>query len=250
MTPNLDDWMTEDAIDLLVALVGRIAFDRMDPLDPRNERFLEWLARETRLNQNHSDRLETERRAVEFAERIVQRRRMAEVVESDSRTSRRYRVQRIDNAPVMCSPPDVDEENDKSLVRRATPWWDLAVAAGIGRDLWDEAPSAFVKLPDEMEDGRYVALSVAGDSMTPLLHTGDTILVRLGHEPAPDRLVVARHPAYGYLVKQVGRVNALRIELTSFNANYPPIAIPNDPSLVLGTVVLRWCPHTKQRMTL
>ena len=27
------------------------------------------------------------------------------------------------------------------------------------------------------------------------------------------------------------------------NPDYPPVVIPRDPSLVLGTVLLRWCTH-------
>jgi SOS-response transcriptional repressor LexA len=35
----------------------------------------------------------------------------------------------------------------------------------------------------------------------------------------------------------------MRIELTSLNPAYEPLEIPNDAALILGTVVLRWCPH-------
>jgi hypothetical protein len=33
------------------------------------------------------------------------------------------------------------------------------------------------------------------------------------------------------------------VELASLNPEYPPIVIQRDPSLVLGTVLLRWCTH-------
>jgi len=64
-----------------------------------------------------------------------------------------------------------------------------------------------------------------------------------------DHVVVARHPEQGYVVKQVGRVTPLRVELTSLNADYPALEIPNDASLILGTVILRWCPHNRGRLT-
>jgi phage repressor protein C with HTH and peptisase S24 domain len=45
------------------------------------------------------------------------------------------------------------------------------------------------------------------------------------------------------VVKRVGGLAGSRVELESFNPDYPPIVIPRDPSLVLGTVLLRWCSH-------
>jgi hypothetical protein len=48
------------------------------------------------------------------------------------------------------------------------------------------------------------------------------------------------------VVKQVGRVSSMRIELLSLNAAYAPLVIPNDATLVLGTVLLRWRPQERQ----
>ena len=232
MTPNEPDWFTEDAVDLLVALVGRVAFDRMDPLDPRNAPFLDWLAREARLTESHSDRQATERRAAEFAERVRRRRRATLALE-------RSGVECIEEPPTIVFTLDSTEMEQSGHVDRA-PVWDLAVAAGIGRELWDEPATGFVKVPEQIEDGRYIALSVTGNSMAPLLHTGDTILVRLGRDVVGGRVIVARHPEQRYVVKRVGRTTSMRIELESLNAEYPPIQIPNDASLMLGTVVARW----------
>jgi phage repressor protein C with HTH and peptisase S24 domain len=232
MTPNDDAWLTEDAVDLLVTLVGRIAFDHMDPLDPRNARFLDWLAREARLNQSHSDRQDTERRAGEFVERVLRRRQKAQALD-------RSAVECVEESPKIVSVP---ESSESGPVPRAgyAPLWDLAVAAGTGRELWDEPAVSFIKVPEYLPAGRYIALAVTGDSMAPLLRTGDTILVRLGHDLRRDRVVVARHPERGYVVKRVGQATSARVELESFNADYPAIHIPNDASLILGTVVLRW----------
>jgi hypothetical protein len=167
-----------------------------------------------------------------------------------ARAAERHRVRCVDEAPVSYPAHAPGDDADASAVReRTTPWWDLAVAAGSGRELWDEPPAAFIGLPDDVDAGRYVALSVAGESMAPLLHTGDTILVRLGPELAADQVVVARHPEQGYVVKRVGRVSPMRVELASLNAEYPALEIPNDASLVLGTVVLRWCPHERRGLT-
>jgi len=242
MKPNDRDLLTEDAVDLLIDLVGRVAYERIDPTDPRHGAFFDWLAREARLRQTAAERRETEREAVLFAERVL--RRVASV-----RAAERQHVECVDEAPVWYPAREDGGEVAGAVRERRPASWDLAVAAGAGRELWDEPPSAFVQLPDHVEHGQYVALTVAGDSMTPLLHTGDTILVKLGSELMADHVVVARHPEQGYVVKQVGRVTPLRVELTSLNADYPALEIPNDASLILGTVILRWCPHNRGRLT-
>jgi peptidase S24-like protein len=243
MNSNDRDLFTEDVVDLLVELVGRRAFERMDPTDPRNGRFLDWLAREARLNQTAAERRETDRQAAAFAERMMRR-------VAASRAAERHRVRCVDEAPIAYAVRDAtgDTADPAASRGRATPRWDLAVAAGTGRELWDEPPTAFIGLPDDVTDGSYVALSVAGDSMAPLLHTGDTILVRLGREFLVDQVVVARHPEHGYVVKRVGRMTPARVELESLNADYPTLEIPNDAALVLGIVVLRWCPHQRGRL--
>jgi phage repressor protein C with HTH and peptisase S24 domain len=140
--------------------------------------------------------------------------------------------------------PSVREALGAAAPLRRAPALDLAVAAGVGRDLWDEPCERWVALPDDIPDGAHLALAVAGDSMHPLLHAGDTILVRLGAELAPDTVVVARRPDDGYVVKRVGRIGRDAVELTSLNPAYPAITIPRDDALVLGTVVLRWCAHS------
>ena len=243
MRPNDRDLFTEDMVDFLVDLVGRLAYERIDPEDPRHARFFDWLAREARLSQTAAERRETERQATLFAERVVRR-------VASARAAERHRVRCIDEAPVTHEARDAHDDYQSGAVReRTTPWWDLAVAAGSGRELWDELPAAFIELPDDVDDGQYVALTVAGDSMAPLLHTGDTILVRLGRELTPDQVVVARHPEQGYVVKRVGRIATSRVELASLNPEYPTLTIPHDPALVLGTVVLRWCPHARGHLT-
>lgn len=243
MKPNDRDLVTEDAVDLLVDLVGRLAYERMDPMDPRHAPFFAWLAREARLRQTPADKRETDRQSAVFAERVLQR-------VASERAAERPRVRCVDGAPVTYPASEGGGETGNAAVREGTThWWDLAVAAGSGRDLWDEPPAALIELPDDIEDGRYVALSVVGDSMAPLLHTGDTILVRLGQELVADQVIVARHPEQGYVVKRVGRMNPVRVELESLNTDYATLEIPNDASLVLGTVVLRWCPHDRGRLT-
>ncbi len=120
----------------------------------------------------------------------------------------------------------------------------LSVAAGVGHELWDIECDSWIPLPDDVPPGRYLALTIAGDSMTPVLREGDLALVSVGTDAAAavavDTIVVARLPDDGYVVKRVGRVTQRWIELTSLNPAYPPIRLPRGPGAVLGTVVLRW----------
>ena len=44
------------------------------------------------------------------------------------------------------------------------------------------------------------------------------------------------------MVERVGGVRLAR-GAGVFNPDYPPIVIPRDPSLVLGTVLMRCCTH-------
>ena len=249
MGPNDTDDFEWD-VDLLIQIVGRAVYERLDPMDPGQQRFFEWLAREARLRQSGAERRETERAAHAFTERILQRRAAERTAERSRRTGvarspARGRLRLVNEPPPhqYLAPDQVPPPFGSAREGVPAPVWDLSVAAGIGRELWDEPPTGCVAVPTDMGDGRYVALAVAGDSMEPLMHTGDTILIRLGSELVRDDLVVARHPDHGHVVKRVGRVDAMRIELTSLNPDYEPLEIPNDAALILGTVVVRWCPH-------
>lgn len=120
------------------------------------------------------------------------------------------------------------------------PFLDQRVAAGEGRDLWDEACDSWVRLPRETPSGEYVALRVTGDSMTPFLAAGDVVLIKLGATPEINDVVVVRLPEGGYAVKCADRVSRERMRLLSFNARYEPLWIARSASSVLGTVVARF----------
>jgi len=235
-TPNDVEHLGNERVkDLLVRLVGERAMQRLDPLDPGESRFLEWCAREARLTLSVADRQTLERGVDRFVREVRARRAV-----------QRLRVREVPAEPE--SAPAWEEGTLSQVLASAArarhaPVLDLSVAAGAGRELWDEPCDRWIPLPQDSPDGRYVALRVTGDSMVPLLHDGDTILVKLGDELMPDAVVVARVPDGGYVVKRVGGIVGSRVELTSLNADYPPIVIPRDPSLVLGTVLLRWCTH-------
>jgi phage repressor protein C with HTH and peptisase S24 domain len=79
--------------------------------------------------------------------------------------------------------------------------------------------------------------------MAPLMHTGDTVLVRVGSEVRRDTVIVARHPDDGYVCKRVSRILRDTIELSSLERGRSRIVIPRDPSYIVGTVLLVWCHH-------
>jgi SOS-response transcriptional repressor LexA len=226
----------ERAKDLLVRVAGDRAMDRLDPLDPAEAPFLEWYAREARLTLSAAEHQRLDAGADRFVRGVLARRAV-------DRTRVREVAAEPESAPAWEEGTLAQVVAAAARVRHA-PVLELSVAAGVGRELWDEPCERWIPLPDGVPDGRFVALKVTGDSMVPLLHDGDTILVKMGDELVPDAVVVARVPDGGYVVKRVGGFAGSRVELESINPDYPPIVIPRDPSLVLGTVLLRWCSHS------
>jgi phage repressor protein C with HTH and peptisase S24 domain len=132
---------------------------------------------------------------------------------------------------------------EDAVEMRAAPQLDLSAAAGVGRDLWDEPCEWWVEVPEYMPRGRYLAVRVKGESMIPLFHTGDVLLVSLDAPLERDRIVLARMPDGGYAAKQVGRFTRTRLELISLNPEFKPVVVQRDERTVIGTVVLRWCEH-------
>lgn len=226
-TPNvtpghlaLDD---ERHIDGLIALAGPLAERMVEP----DARFVEWQAVEL---------CDRGRRSEHEADVVARARRLAACA-----LGRRHAVWCVDRMPAMHVSPDFTTPADDVA---AAPRFDLGIAAGAGRVLWDEPCDSWVSIPAGLPRGRYVALTVKGDSMLPLLHSGDVVLVKLGPEAARDTVVVARRPDDGYVVKRVGRVTPGELELVSLNPDFPaPIVVDRAVGTVTGTVVLRWCGH-------
>ncbi|MFL5560850.1 MAG: helix-turn-helix transcriptional regulator [Gemmatimonadaceae bacterium] len=232
----------ERQADAIFRLACDWAFNELLPDDPRNVPFFEWLTKDARERQTLGERADTDRLASEFAERM-RKRWQTEVIGVEEAPA----VPPREAAPVETSTAHALEL--AGAARRA-PYVDLAVAAGEGRELWDEVCTEWVELPPGLPPARYLALRVSGDSMTPLLHGGDTILVRIGERNErlePGRVVVARRPDNGYVVKRLGDVATREIELLSLNPDFPSIRIPRRPGAVLGTVVLRWCAQGARR---
>jgi phage repressor protein C with HTH and peptisase S24 domain len=200
--------------------------------------FWDRYARRARDARSAADEARDEELARSFASRLLRR-----LAESDAALAPVALLQHRQRERAPDVRGRVAEVLDAAARQGAAPRMDLRVAAGVGRELWDEECESWVELPEGTPGGRYLALAVAGESMTPLLHPGDVVLVRVGPELVRDSVIIARHPENGYVVKRVGRVAGEQVELLSLNADFAPMHIPRDERLVLGTVVARWCTH-------
>lgn len=193
--------------------------------------FIEWLAAEARYETSDDDSDETVQLAHDIQARV---------------TAARSKVKRIHSSPefqrplVAGSPQQVAEA---AADAGAAPFLDLSVAAGTGRELWDEECSSWVKLPRGIPKGPYVALKVSGESMLPLLHSGDVMIVRLDSPFSSGDIAVARVDDGGFVVKRVGRVTADFVELVSINPAFGAIRLDRSAQPVIGVVVLCWCDH-------
>jgi SOS-response transcriptional repressor LexA len=218
----------EREMDELARLAVYAGEHRLDPAHAANAEFHEWLARDARAGQRSGERRATEARAERFA------RRMQALV-----LARQLGVIAAPSEPV------VHELRADGAVREGlVPWPELGVAAGVGRELWDEPCERWIELPRTLAAGhKYVALTVSGSSMEPALHAGDVVLVSVGASVRRDSIVVARRPEEGYVVKAVGRLSRRAIELRSLNPEFAAFSIPREDALIVGTVVMRWCAH-------
>lgn len=225
--------MSEDSDDLAAA-IGRILAADSDSPVWTDERLLTRLAADARARQ------ELEGRWPDAAVMSAGRAMLARV------SAGRLGVRWIGEAPVIrrAAVHETPAQAVGSAAREgAAPLIDLGAAAGAGREIRDEPVESVVQLPSDVPRGRYVALKIAGDSMIPLMHSGDTVLVRLDPTVKRGRVIVARHPDDGYVCKVVSRVRNRTIEMSSLDPGRNPVVIPRDSRLIVGTVVRVWCPH-------
>jgi phage repressor protein C with HTH and peptisase S24 domain len=217
--------------ELLAELLGReLARDPDHPIWG-DDRFLRWFAANAREEYERTHRMSDEefrRRGSEFMARVQ---------------ARKLRVARDTAVHVRQSVSNAEHERPRPVRVGPVPIVELGIAAGVGRELWDEPVSSWVELPPDFPEGQYIALKIVGNSMAPLMHTGDTVLVRVGNEVQRDTVIVARHPEDGYVCKRVSRLRRNVIELSSLESGRPLIYVPREPQCIVGTVVLVWCHH-------
>jgi SOS-response transcriptional repressor LexA len=220
------------SIEELMAAVGKEAELADHDLEHQDERFLFWLANDLRAGLDRDQRSRDERAATAFARRAVTR---LKIRLAEKRLPRRQLAERAASisATLAHAIPAASRERCATIL-------DLAVAAGSGRELWDEPCDRWLELPDDVPSGRYVALRVAGDSMAPVLGPSEVILIELDASPRVDDLVVARLPDQSHVVKRVASMKGSTMELASFNPDYESIFVSRDPSPVVGTVIARF----------
>ena len=225
---RLDDRSIED----LMEVVGREIETKDDHLTYQDERFLLWLAKDLRTGLSGDERSKDEQAAGEFAARALNRLAVRRAEKELPLRQLRERPAAL-IATVAQALPAASSERCATIL-------DLAVAAGQGREIWDEPCDSWLELPDDIQSGRYVALRVAGDSMTPVLQPREVILLDLQSIPRIDDLIVARLPDQSHVVKRVASIKGGQIELASFNPEYESIFVPHSPSPVIGTVIARF----------
>jgi SOS-response transcriptional repressor LexA len=224
----------ESASDPLLDVIGYFESLRPTSLAYSDERFVTWVAREGRVHEDATERLRPQQIAA-----LARRIRAGALAEQSG-------LQLVDQLPEhMTVRPawPVSSAVVELAKRRQAVVVDFAIAAGTGRELWDVECEGAIAVPSMLPRGEYLALTVFGDSMDPLLHSGDMILVRRGDELKSGSVVVMRDAEAGYIVKKVGRVEPRSVELLSINPSYPPRRVRRARGAVLGTVLLRWCSH-------
>jgi hypothetical protein len=227
MTPN-----DEQALDQLIRMVGRELERVDDELRWQGEPLLRWLADDLRADLSRAERARDEQAADAFVDRLLARRATERACDSLPAREPRYR-----DGVVQAT---IGEAVPLANAARCAALLDLAAAAGSGRELWDDPCDTWIELPVDIPNGRHVAIRVEGDSMEPVLLSGDIILVKLDATPAVNDLVLARRPSAGFVVKRVSAITPRQVELSSFNAAYAPFTMRRGSSSILGTVIARF----------
>ena len=203
---------------------------------PHDDRLAEWLATDARIGAEEG--LENEAWTCGQINDVAKALLVTVI-------SAKCRLESVTNWPEYTNGrADTLPSNGESLDRQSVaPCLDLAVAAGIRRELWDEECDNWITLPADLPTANYVALRVSGESMEPVLHPGDVILVRVQARFESGSIVVARAADEGFVVKRVRQVTRGFVQLAPINPAYPMLNLPLAETPVLGTVVLKWCGH-------
>ena len=127
------------------------------------------------------------------------------------------------------------ERQAEPAFRRTLPLYSLAVSAGTGQFL-DGEDYEMVEVGAEVPEGANFGVRVAGDSMEPRYHDGQTLWVHQQRSLMTGEIGIFLYDGSAYLKKLVARDD--RMALRSLNPKYPDIPIsPELPLRVLGKVV-------------
>ena len=118
---------------------------------------------------------------------------------------------------------------------RSLPLYSLAVSAGTGQFL-DGEDYEMVEVGAEVPDGANFGVRVAGDSMEPEFHDGQTIWVRQQRSLMTGEIGIFLYDGNAYLKQLVALENSMALH--SLNPAYADIVVsPELPLRVLGKVV-------------
>ena len=118
---------------------------------------------------------------------------------------------------------------------RSLPLYSLAVSAGTGQFL-DGEDYEMVEVGAEVPEGSNFGVRVAGDSMEPRFHNGQTVWVRQQRSLMTGEFGIFLYDGSAYLKQLVARDGA--VALHSLNPRYDDILVsPALPLRVLGKVL-------------
>ena len=118
---------------------------------------------------------------------------------------------------------------------RSLPLYSLAVSAGTGQFL-DGEDYEMVEVGAEVPDGANFGVRVAGDSMEPEFHDGQTVWVRQQRSLMTGEIGIFLYDGNAYLKQLVAHEESLALH--SLNPKYTDIVIsPELPLRVLGKVM-------------
>lgn len=123
----------------------------------------------------------------------------------------------------------------EELPARCLPLYSLAVSAGTGQFL-DGEDYEMVEVGAEVPEGANFGVRVAGDSMEPEFHDGQTVWVRQQRSLMTGEIGIFLYDGSAYLKKLVALEDSMA--LRSLNPKYPDIVVsPELPLRVLGKVL-------------
>ena len=118
---------------------------------------------------------------------------------------------------------------------RSLPLYSLAVSAGTGQFM-DGEDYEMVEVGAEVPDGANFGVRVAGDSMEPAFHDGQTVWVRQQRSLMTGEIGIFLYDGNAYLKQLVALENSMALH--SLNPAYADIVVsPELPLRVLGKVV-------------
>lgn len=125
--------------------------------------------------------------------------------------------------------------NSEPVHLRTLPLYSLAVSAGTGQFL-DGEDYEMVEVGAEVADGANFGVRVAGDSMEPEFHDGQTVWVHQQRSLMTGEIGIFLYDGNAYLKQLVALKDSMALH--SFNPSYSDIVVcPELPLRVLGKVM-------------